>query len=52
MDVDGEGECGEEVIKRSWHLQCYQSPVELLGVKNGACCCPKEDRPYMGPLKE
>lgn len=28
MDGDCEGKCGEEVIKRSWHLQCYQSLVE------------------------
>ena len=36
VDGDCEGKCGEEVNKRSWHLQCYQSPV-LACVKNGAC---------------
>ncbi len=36
VDGDCEGKCGEEVNKRSWHLQCYQSP-ELAWVKNGAC---------------
>ena len=35
-DGDCKGKCGEEVNKRSWHLQCYQSPV-LACVKNGAC---------------
>ena len=35
-DGDCKGRCGEEVNKRSWHLQCYQSPV-LACVKNGAC---------------